>query len=64
MTQDEAREISRAALTAARERTGDDEEAIKAEILLMMSIDARLHRAFEVLGTARLWEAQRNITRH
>lgn len=64
MTQDEARQISRAALTAARERTGDDEEATKAEILVMMNSDARLHRALEVLGTARLWEAQRNATRH
>lgn len=64
MTESEARLLSREALSTARARAGDDEEATKAEILAMMSIDAQLHKAFEVLGTARLWESQRGSTHH
>ncbi|BCF88702.1 hypothetical protein [Paraburkholderia largidicola] len=59
MTDADAQRRANEALRTARARAGDNEEAVKGELLSMMRRDEQLHEALTVLGLARLRELQK-----
>jgi hypothetical protein len=62
VTESEAVRRAIAAVIEARARVGDDEQAVRTELLGMMERDPVLHLAMATYGLAQL--ADKQITRH